>query len=293
MSFNSRKWLIIQEASRHPENRYFRECYALKHALEQHGQLVDIWGFGHDNFTTEPKFDSYDVIFTIENYSFAWIPDLSVFRGPLKLQWIIDLHCNESMHFSKVSAWSDIILHSTRELIPRFQSKFCKSKENIWFPNGVDDRFFTPQESKKIIPLGFVGTVLRQRQGFIDGLKHDLGLKQYFIRGQGMIDKIRLMNVHFNKNVGCDLNYRCFETIGLGTPLLTNDNEMMRDLGFADMKNCIVYRDYDECVEKYKSLQDNDLQQISAGAIELARENTYVKRIENCLIPTMTKYLDG
>ena len=62
------KIILIQENGRHAENQHFRECYSMQRSLQKAGHIVEIWGLGHNNFKTEPAWDSYDIIFNLENY---------------------------------------------------------------------------------------------------------------------------------------------------------------------------------------------------------------------------------
>ena len=72
------KILVIQENGHHDLNRNFRECFCLKRGFKHHGAKVDIWGKGHDGFDTEPVWESYDLIFAIENWD--WLPNVGNIR---------------------------------------------------------------------------------------------------------------------------------------------------------------------------------------------------------------------
>ena len=74
-----------------------------------------------------------------------------------------------------------------------------------------------------------------------------------------MIKIISEAKISFNKNLSCDINYRTFETIGLGTCLATDYNEDLSSLGFIDEKNCILYKNYNECVDKINNAIKNNL----------------------------------
>lgn len=273
--------LIIQSNGEHDENRFLRECFSIQYAFQFLGHEADVWGKNHN--TPTPDFDSYDLIFTIENYDFTWLPDLSQFK-PMKLQWIIDLHCNESMHYSKYAKSADVILHSTRSLIDRFQSKFCPDKRNIWFPNAVDSRYFNGAAKRnKVEDVVFVGSVLKERQGFIDRLKGDVGLRQYKVLGHEMIDKVAGAKIHFNKNIKCDVNYRTFETIALGTCLVTNFNSEMLDLGFIHGVNCYMYNNYNEAVDCIKRALAGEYIEVAAKGFSLSLTNTYIDRVRELL----------
>jgi glycosyltransferase involved in cell wall biosynthesis len=276
------KWLIIQSNGEHPENRFLRECFAIKYALEKNNEDVVIWGKGHSNYPIPPNFKSFDNLLIIENYN--WLPPFD-FSGPRKIHWIIDLHNSGIDGYKEVSKHCDIILHSTESLIQSYKNVF-PNKKHIWFPNGVDSRHFymRPYLSKRI-QFSFVGNKGGpERQEFITKLGKDLSMEYYHALGNEMIDIISSTKVHFNKNASCDINYRTWETLGLGACLVTNYNPEMEKLGLVDYDNCLFYNTYEECVEKVKyALEGNTWLIIAYNGNKLAQEHSYINRIKNLL----------
>lgn len=284
------KFLIIQSDGEHKgqdgwtPNWYLRECYAIQHALVQNGQEADIWGLRHGNFEHLPDFESYDALFCIENYETSWLPDFQDIRKPIKLQWIIDLHCQDKSNYSKISSGMDIVLHSTKSLIDEYEEAH-KGLSHVWFPNGVDDRYFYPRNIEKKIDIAFVGSKNPSRKEFIERLESDIGLKYFFATGQDMIDIVSSCKIHFNKNIGVDKNYRIFETIGLGTCLVTNYDDILDHMGFVDGENVILYNSYEEASRKIRQYLDNGKwESISNGGRELAKSHSYSNRISELLI---------
>lgn len=283
------KWLIVQSDGEHKgqdgwtPNFYMRECYAIKHALQHNGIAADIWGLRHDNYQNKPDFESYDYILCIENYEMGWLPDFSKIKKPFKVQWIIDLHCQKWSNYDIISKNMQIILHSTKNYILDYSSIYNKS-EHIWFPNGIDDRHFYNKNMQKNIDICFVGSKNENRKTFVENLEKDIRLQYFFATGSDMIDIISSSKIHFNKNIACDINYRTFETIGLGTCLLTDYNPYLLDLGFIDMYNCLIYRNYDECVNKYKyAISDDNYKIIASNSQKLVENNTYTARVRDLL----------
>jgi len=92
-------------------------------------------------------------------------------------------------------------------------------------------------------------------------------------------------NIHFNFNVMDDINYRNFETIGCGIPLLTNYNYQYDELGFADEINCIFYKNLDEIQEKIQYYFTNKhlLENISNNGLMLSKKHSYRQRIKHFL----------
>lgn len=280
------KWLIIQSDGEHKgqdgwtPNFYLRECYAIQHALSVNGIDADIWGKRHNNFDETPDFNKYDVLFILEQYEMDWLPDLSTLK-PTKLQWCIDLHCHSG--YEAITPHVDIVLHSTKALISPYKQKF-PGKKHIWFPNGVDSRFFHRQKYEpKITDLMFVGSRNPNRNETIETLEK-FGMKCFFATGQDMINLINSAKIHFNKNISCDVNYRNFETIGIGTCLLTNESEEIKELGFIDGVNCLFYKTAEEAIGKVKNnISTGSWLEIQDNGCEFAKQHSYIQRIKEML----------
>lgn len=280
--------LIIQSDGEHKgqdsycRNDYLRECHAIQYAFQQNGHIVDKWGLRHENFNQIPRFDSYDLIFIIENYEFSWMPDLSKIKSA-KMYWIIDQHCAGINHYYNIAKNCDYILNSTKSLIPIAKQKL-PNKYHVWFPNGVDSRYFYNYHMDKTEDIIFVGSGNGNRQQELDYLKTNIGMSHVFETGRNMINIISSAKMHFNKSIGCDVNYRCFETIGLGTCLLTNKIEEMSELGFIHGENCLLYNSINELKELIADcLSTESWKEISDKAIILSNENTYIMRVKKLL----------
>lgn len=283
------KFLIMQSAGHHngndgwTRNDYLRECFAIKYAIEQNNHSADIYGLRHANFEQKINLYEYDIILCIENYEFDWIPNLSSYKGK-KIYWTIDLHCQPISNYYEICKNYDIILHSTKSLIPSLE-KILPDKHHLWFPNGVDSRYFTNKNIDKNIDVAFVGSKNESRKSFIEQLEKDVNLKYFFATGEDMINLISASKIHFNKNISCDINYRTFETIGLGTCLITDYNSELLSLGFEDNVNCLMYKSYEEALFKIKNtLLNENWKKIAQEGIKLSINNTYIKRVEKLLI---------
>jgi hypothetical protein len=245
------KWLVIQSAGEHEENKHLRECWALKHAIETLHYQCDVWGARHENFSTTPDFESYDVIFCAEQYEFYWLPDFTQIKKPIKIQWIVDLHVHRN--YEKIQGFH-LACHATKKLMSGYP---CA--KNLWFPNAVDDRIFDYSEIHKFVDIGFIGGISPERQEWMDRFTKDLDLTcaARTLIGTPMQRGIRSMRIHWNKSQSCDINYRNFETIGLGTCLLTNYDDDLLRLGFVDGENCLIYRDYQDALSKVQDALDD------------------------------------
>lgn len=286
--------LIIQSAGVHDgmfdtwtANHYLRECHALAFAFQELGITPTIWGLRHANFYNLPKFDSFDIIFTLENYEMSWLPPTAWFGNALKVAWIIDLHVEPIDRYLAYQSY-DIILHSTKSLIPKAMG-FIPNAKHLWFPNCVDKRYFDLLYStEKTIPVLFVG----KKRPMIEDLVKDVGLEYHFATGLDMIKLISSAKIHFNSNIGVDINYRTFETIGLGTCLVTNNSKELRELNFVDGVNCITYNCYEDAVYKIKWLLDTGAwYEIGRAGNNLSKKHTYTERIRSILLPEVKQHV--
>jgi hypothetical protein len=246
------KFLIIQENGRHLISLHLRECFSLQRALLFHEELCDVWGLGHDNFNQTPDFESYDVIINLENYDqTGWVPDLSGVSKPIKLMWAIDSHCQGIGLYEKIFIQGKYtkILEATKHFL---------SPNRIWFPNCYDSDFINPLKIPKSNFIGFCGNYVN-RHAFFNQIKARFPEFKLDINVRG-IDMIRAINsyqIHFNKNMLNDINYRNFETLGCGTCLLTSYDPYYNEMGFKEGENCFFYQSLEEAIEKIKYLKNN------------------------------------
>lgn len=287
------KWLLIQSDGEHKgqdgwePNWFLRECYAIRHAIQRFGHQADIWGARHANFESVPDFERYDAVLVLENYETEWLPDLGRIRKPLKVHWIIDLHWRPYTAYIPISQNCDVILHSTKSLMERYSSHLpVRGKSHLWFPNGVDDRYFHTNYAAKTptTPLLFIGGAPQARRDAIAFLKHHAGLvHRYGVTGMHYIRDVLDCYIHWNMGVDVDVNYRNFETIGLGRCLLAPDHDELRELGFKHGENCLLWTTLDECVElaKMTSTNPSALLELGARAAVFSKEHTYTNRYAN------------
>jgi hypothetical protein len=282
----SARCLVIQSDGRHKgqdalsPNWYLRECYALQHAFQQNNIPTDVWGRGHAGYGDPPDFQMYDYLVCAENSDLSWVPDLSRATRPLKLQWIIDLHCGPEP-YRAVSARCDIILHSTRSLMAAYASQIPDTR-HVWFPNGCDDRYFeaTKWPLPKVKDVVFVGTARPERARIVGALQKRIGLEWFFCTGIEMIGTVASARIHFNQSIKGDLNFRVFETIGLGTCLLTDRQPDLAMLGFVDGVNCLLYDTVDDAANKARqALREGTWERIGAAGHALAERHSYTARV--------------
>ena len=273
------KVLIVQENSRHESNKTFRECFCLQRSFVKLGWDAVVWGLGHENFNDNISFDCFDLIINLENYDTTnWVPDVSNVNS-YKLLWSIDAHCRGVSVFDRTfdQGKYNLLLHSTRD--------FAIGKNRVWFPNAYDDSLLFNTGDERNFFIGFCGNYAN-RKIMIDDLEKRYGLKKdIFVIGLDMVRAINSYQIHFNKNISNDINYRSFETIGCETMLLTNYNDQYLNLGFSDMDNCVLYSSHHDMLDKISFLKQNptEIRKISKKGKELASKHTYNKRVEKLL----------
>lgn len=269
------KILIIQENGRHDENRNFRECFCLERAFKKLNVETLVWGLGHENYETEIDYNSFDLIINLENYGNGWEPNLSDINTK-KMLWSIDSHCRgEQVFINEYNRGKyNLLLHSTKD--------YVNEPYKIWFPNAFDDTLIYPIEIEKKCDVGFCGSLLN-RQNFINFLRDKFNfVHDNFVIGKKMVEAINSYKIHWNRNLSNDINYRNFETIGCGIPLVTNYNYQYELLGFEHGVNVMFYKDVNELINSIESLLRNENLRKSIGdsGYELSKKHTYQKRAE-------------
>jgi len=269
------KILLIQENGRHDANREFRECFGLQRGFSKLNIESVVWGLGHQNFNDSIDFEEFDLIINLENYGGSWEPNISDIKSK-KFLWSIDAHCRGEQPFLEEFQRNkyDLLLHSTKD--------FVNESYKVWFPNAFDDTLIGKRDVTNRCDVGFCGNVVN-RSEFLDKLNNKFNfIHDHFHIGESMVQSINSYKIHWNKNIANDINYRNFETLGCGIPLVTNYNHQYDELGFINMENVVFYNN-DE--EMYSSLQllldDEELRlRIANNGFELSKQHTYEKRCE-------------
>lgn len=284
------KVLIIQAAGMHDgkrtqycKNDHMRECLSLQHAFIENGWEADVWGKRFANFENPPNFNSYDYLLNLENYEMDWLPDFTKITNPVKMQWIIDLHCQRPEVYGRITKNMDIVLHSTKSLIKNY-SKIYPNQKHIWFPNGFDNRFFKNRVNKKTDNIIFIGN-LCNRGKLLEIMKTHFGMKLYVMKtGEEMLDLLSKTKINFNMSISVDVNYRNFETMGSGICLLTNYLPELEELGFKDGENCYMYKNMNEISIKIEeALKNENWKKIANKGEEFSKNHTYVERVKELI----------
>jgi hypothetical protein len=213
-------------------------------------------------------------VFAIENWD--WMPDMSKVHTK-KFIWAIDAHCKGPRVYEQYGF--DKVLHASFQ----FAEKDC------WLPNCYDDTIIYPLENLhyKSCGIGFCGNVVN-RQPYIDMMKANFPKFRFdeFVIGPDMVETINLYFVHWNANIGVDINYRNFETMGCQTMLLTSAHPAYGPLGIKDGVNCLTYSNTTEMVNKARYALDNGNYRddiAKAGYNLVKKHHTYKNRAQQIL----------
>lgn len=313
---NSR-WLILQSdgAHRHVHsasqapNWFLRECRAWRHALRQCGIGADLSGPRHgDPSQSAPRnLLDYSVILLAEQYEVAtFLPQLQELQNlrwreagstrPHILTWVVDSHYQTLEAYRPLCQVADVLLHANREAIAPYRAAFPKKVRHLWFPNATDARYFNTRvyaPAVKTQDVSYYGSLGGRRVEFMTKFTdccrspNSIKFSVHFATGMDYIHGIRSSRIHLNLPIGDhmrDLNYRNFETIGLGTCLLTEYHPDLETLGFEHLTNCLFYRDVHEAYQLADMALATGLwEPIGAAGAQLAETNTYTARVSRLL----------
>lgn len=287
------KILLVQESGQHLANIDYRECNCLARELVAMGHEAVCWGPGHDAYNTKFS-DMYswaDVVFVCEQYDeTGWVPTV---RGDkLVIYWAIDAHCafqHEEKLAKRVDA--DIILCAVLPMV----GEWIDFGLSMWWPNAypVDRIDAEGLTASKKHGLGFVGTAgPHARQGAIQDLQRAVGMKwANMVLGDDMVKELSSYRIGWNMNIGSDINYRTFETLGVGTMLLTNNTQGLDSL-FDVGRDLVVYDNTADCISKteYYLAHDHERCEIAERGHRIASmKHGYDTRAEQLIRVIETK----
>lgn len=272
------KVLMVQERGRHAENAMFRESENFRRAFARLGIESEVWGLGQPTFTRpfDEMVKPYDVVFVIENYDQqGWLPDFAALKGKTKVFWSIDSHCALGKHvfFAKRSKF-DIHLNSTPGYLKNFEPYSGKC---VWFPNAYPADLIDKRADITAKPhdVGFCGSMIGDRASWLSEVDRMVQVKRdVFVLGEEMVRCMQTYKVSLNRTIANDINYRIFETLGVGTALLTN-NPPDLDRLFDDSKHLMTYSSTDDLKAKLRYLLDNDSvrESMALAGYQHVREN--------------------
>lgn len=136
--------------------------------------------------------------------------------------YFIDSHLNNLDYQLEWAKNFDFIFLAQKEYIPSFTEKGHKNV--FWLPLGCDPEIHKSIGSKKIYDVGFVGGTMAnpRRVSLLNKMKeeHDVYYERCF--WDDMAKVLDSSKIVFNNAVNNDLNMRVFETLSIGSFLLTD-----------------------------------------------------------------------
>lgn len=200
-----------------------------------------------------------------------------------KACYLIDTHLHLEEHIALGKQFDHVFIAQS-EYVPEFK----KHGINIhWLPLGCDPEIHDNFADDKKHDIGFVGSVNHdRRQELIDKLKVNFDF--YFERcfWKDMSKVLSESKVVFNNAVRQDLNMRIFETLSIGSFLLTDKTKKSsQDELFVSGEDYYTYDD--ETIEQSTQffLENNELRELIAQrGFEIARNaHKYIDRCNDML----------
>jgi len=209
----------------------------------------------------------------------------------LRVYYAIDVHLNLfwQIHYG---ALFDLVFLAQKDYVPIFTGQGVAAR---WLPWAIDPEVFCDRGTARPYDLCFVGTVdpdtRPKRSAAVELLKRRFGMVTFGERVDERLPWRRMAEVFgrskivFNEAIMGELNFRVFEAMACGAMLLTEDiGNGLRDL-FSPGEHMDVY-DCGSLLSKveYYLKHDKERERLArAGAREVAREHTLVRRMENLM----------
>ena len=203
--------------------------------------------------------------------------------------WLIDTHLNLSWHLKWAERFSYVFL-AQREYVQQFRDKGINAH---WLPLACDPEIHAPAHVQKQYDLSFVGSLSHnpRRQSLLKILDAEIGIHCERCWWDDMARVISESKITFNNAVKNDLNMRVFESLSIGTLLLTDraPGSGLETL-FHDGEDLAIYRSDDELLEVARFYLANPLlqEQIARRGRQIVHTaHTYGHRAEDLLAVTL------
>ena len=193
----------------------------------------------------------------------------------LQVEWFIDTHTMHDWHISYAKNF-DVVFLAISKYVPEFKELLGEDRA-FWLPLAWPGRTdaITPNNEPKDHEFTFVGRWKEgvqpwfpERGKYVDALQQALGDRFYAVTDyQNMLSILRRSKAAFNYCIKDDMNFRVFEALGAGVPLLTND---VPDLHLIDglAAKVHIYNDLPDLLEYVQRLLGSDQEAIRQKALE-------------------------
>ncbi len=201
--------------------------------------------------------------------------------------YLIDSHIHLDLHLDWAK-YFDFVFIAQLEYLPVFREK--ANPNTFWLPLGADENVHAKIGTNKIYEVGFVGSINSgahiRRKNLLEKINEHFPVHYKRCFDREMAEFFSQSKIVFNNAIKNDLNMRVFETLSIGSFLLTdktfgNGQEIM----FKDGEDLVTYED-EEIVEKVKYYleHEDEREKIAERGQEIAHAaHTYFHRTEELL----------
>jgi len=153
---------------------------------------------------------------------FGYFPNNIKNMGIPTAAYFIDSHLNNLGYQLEWAQNFDFIFLAQKEYIPKFTERGCKNV--FWLPLGCDPEIHKTYNSNKIYDVGFVGGTMAnpRRVKLMEKIREEHNLYYERCFWDDMVKVLDSSKIVFNNAVNNDLNMRVFETLSIGSFLLTD-----------------------------------------------------------------------
>ncbi len=201
--------------------------------------------------------------------------------------YLIDTHVHHDLHLEWAKHF-DYVFIAQLEYLNDFRQK--ANPNTFWLPLAADEEVHSKQSHIKKYDVGFVGSVNNEyhnrRAELLKKINtvHPVAYKRCF--DKEMAEFFSQSKIVFNNAIKNDLNMRVFETLSIGSFLLTDKTvNTGQDEMFKDGEDLAVYED-EEILEKvsYYLEHEDEREKIAANGNRIVRAaHTYFHRTEEIL----------
>ncbi len=201
--------------------------------------------------------------------------------------YLIDSH----IHLEKHLEWSkhfDFVFIAQLEYLQIFREK--GNINTFWLPLAADENVHSKRSNVKKYDVGFVGSINsaehQRRKDLLDKINkvYPVAFKRCF--DVEMAELFSQSKIVFNNSIRNDLNMRVFETLSIGSMLLTDKTKGTgQEIMFKDGEDLVTYED-EEIEEKVKYYieHDSEREKIAQRGNRISRNaHTYFHRTEELL----------
>lgn len=240
----------------------------------------------YDNTPNDKKPDMYLWIESVVGYFPINLDKLNI----PKAVYFIDSHLNNIIYQLEWALYFDYVFIAQKEYIPRFKEKGCKNV--YWLPLGCDPEIHRSYNLEKKYDVVFVGGTMsnNRRVQLLEEIKKEHNIYYERCFWDDMAKVLDASKIVFNNAVNNDLNMRVFETLSIGSFLLTDPtiNNGQEEF-FKHSEELALYEDNNINYTISYYLENSELRELIAkrGNEVVKNAHTYEHRVLELVDVTM------